>query len=93
MDFHSYIAVKPQSAEAYFNKGLTEAALGNDSVAIDDFTRTIELKPNYETAYFERGKIYLKQDDKAEACKDFKEAYNRGCLPAHHYVKTICSSD
>ncbi len=59
--------------------------------AIAEFTRAIELDPKYELAYFERGKAYLKMENKEDACRDFNEAYRKGCLPAHHYVTTICN--
>lgn len=89
-DFSTFLSLQPQDVEARFNKGLCEAAAGRLPEAIAEFTRTIELNPKYELAYFERGKAYLKMDNKEDACKDFNEAYRMGCLPAHHYVTTIC---
>ena len=89
-DFSTFLSLQPEHVEARFNKGLCEAASGRLPEAIAEFTRTIELNPKYELAYFERGKAYLKMENKEDACRDFNEAYRKGCLPAHHYVTTIC---
>jgi tetratricopeptide (TPR) repeat protein len=90
-DFSTFLSLQPEHAEARFNKGLCEAASGRMPEAIAEFTRVIELDPKYELAYFERGKAYLKMENKEDACRDFNEAYRKGCLPAHHYLTTICN--
>jgi len=90
-DFSTYLALNPGNVEAHFNKGLCEAASERFQEAISEFTRTIELSPNYEQAYYERGKVYLKLDNKENACNDFKVAYKKGCLPANYYVQTLCN--
>jgi tetratricopeptide (TPR) repeat protein len=91
-DFSAYLSLIPGDVEARFNKGLCESALKNFSQAISEFTKIIELNPNYELAYYERGKVFLKIENKEGACKDFRNAFKKGCLPAHHYLKTICNN-
>ncbi len=90
-DFSKFISLKPNNAEARFSKGLCEVASERLTEALAEFTKTIELNPNYEIAFYERGKIYIKLGNKEEACKDFKEAYRLGCIPAHHYLSSICN--
>ena len=78
---------------AYFNRGVTKAALEQYTEAIDDYTRAISINPNFFEAYFNRGvtKAALKQytealDDYTRAISinpNFFEAYfNRGVTKA-----------
>ena len=43
---------------AYYNRGVTYQASGKHQLAIDDFTRTIELQPEMTQAYLIRAKSY-----------------------------------
>lgn len=42
--------------------------------SIADLTKTIELKPDYAEAYFNRGAAYSAMKDKDNAIADFKKA-------------------
>ena len=44
-----------QTAEEYFNRGMSKDSLKDRRGAIDDYTKAIELNPNYSEAYFNRG--------------------------------------
>jgi len=90
-EFEHFLLLNPGDIEGHFNKGLADSGMENYQSAIDEFSKIIELKPNHETAYLERGKAYLMNGDKKSACLDFKEAFKKGCLPAHHYLKTECN--
>jgi protein O-mannosyl-transferase len=75
----------------YICRGIAYADLGNYSQAIDDYSRAIELKPDYAEVYNYRGKAYYglsnyRQtiDDYGRAIEikpDYTEAYiNRGAV-------------
>jgi len=62
--FTKAIELKPDYAEAYYNRGLAYLKIGskytaegrkNLNSAIADFSKAIELKPNYVDAYYSRG--------------------------------------
>ena len=78
---------------AYSNRGLAYFFQRNLELAIEDFTRVIELEPNSPLAYNNRGGAYYEQDNLELAIEDFTRAielnpdndqayYNRGVV--HH---------
>jgi len=83
--FDMAIRVKPELAEAYFNRGIALQNLGQLTETIASFERAIALKPDYFEAYFNRGNVHralgqqeaaLADYDRAIALKaDFAEAY------------------
>ena len=91
-NYKKSIALNPDNAEAYFNRGVFRLhTLKDYEGAITDFTKSIKLNPDYKEAYFERA--IAKEDllDYAGAITDYTtvitlnpdyaEAYNnRGCI-------------
>ena len=63
--FTKAIELKPDYAEAYFNRGLAYFKTGSYynrepyEKAIQDFTKAIELKPDFVDAYYHRGLAYI----------------------------------
>ena len=80
------IRLKPDYAEAYYNRGVSKGTLERYDDAIDDYDETIRLKPDYAEAYNNRGisKAALERyddaiDDYDETIRlrpDSAEAYN-----------------
>ena len=60
-------AAYSMSAEDWFDSGVDKAEGGNLKGAIADFTKSIQINPNYLDAYFKRG-------DAKEQLKDYKGA-------------------
>lgn len=60
-EYDEAIRLNPNSAEAYFNRGLAKAKLDRCPAAIADYDEAIRLKPDFAEAYFYRGclKDYL----------------------------------
>lgn len=46
-------------AEKYLNTGLENSKKGKVDLAIEDYTKAIELKPDYADAYYYRSKAWL----------------------------------
>lgn len=89
LDFTKAIELKPEYAEAYYNRGTAYGYQGHYEKAIADFTCAIEKSHLYAEAYYNRGNAYAEKGsyDKAisdytktiEIIPEFTEAYyNRG---------------
>ncbi len=61
-------------AEAFYKRGVSHAGKGNYDRAIADFTKAIELKPDYGEAHYNRGVAHYKKGDLDRARRDFEEA-------------------
>jgi regulator of sirC expression with transglutaminase-like and TPR domain len=80
----------PEDApKAYYLRGEAYEKLGNYNQALDDFKKSIELNPYYESGYMGRGILYAKSGNYQQAIEDFDHAirinpndsdlyYNRG---------------
>lgn len=51
--------VTNKTAEFYFQQGKSEAAQQNSYIAVQKFTKAIEINPNYVEAYMERAKVNM----------------------------------
>jgi protein O-GlcNAc transferase len=51
------IAIKPDYAEAYCNRGAVQESLRRASAALASYDRAIEINPSYADAHFNRGNI------------------------------------
>jgi tetratricopeptide (TPR) repeat protein len=91
------IALKPDYAEAYYNRGKVYAAAQRYAEAMRDYEQAIALKPDCAEAYLSRGNIHAFAGRYAEAMRDYEQAiafkpdyaeawFNRGaaCAGAGH---------
>jgi tetratricopeptide (TPR) repeat protein len=65
------IRLKPDSAKAYYNRGLAYGRQGNLDREIADYTEAIRLDPESAITYYSRAIAYKKQGDVAKAAEDF----------------------
>ena len=61
-------------AIAYFNRGYDYGKLGKYEKARSDYTKVIELNPEYATAYYYRGICYRKLGEYDRAISDYTKA-------------------
>ena len=52
----SYASLSAQTANEYYQKGLKNVLSDNYKAAILDFTKAIEINPDYAEAYYNRGR-------------------------------------
>jgi tetratricopeptide (TPR) repeat protein len=103
---NSAISLKPDYAEAFYNRGIVLQQLDQPNAAIDDYDRALFLKPDYFQAYSNRGIALTVLRRNAEAVASFDqalvvkpnyvEAYsNRGkaLLEMEHFEAAIESCD
>jgi tetratricopeptide (TPR) repeat protein len=66
--------VKGQSAKRHYKAGENYVESKKFEFAIDEFTKAVELDPDYTKAYVARGKLYDKAGNKEAAIDDFSKA-------------------
>ncbi|MCU0537202.1 MAG: hypothetical protein MUD14_25225 [Hydrococcus sp. Prado102] len=64
----------PNSAEFYFNRGLSQERIGDKNRAIDDHTSAIRLDPNFAPAYHHRGILSNEIGHRKKAIDDLRKA-------------------
>ena len=82
----SWINAVGQSAEGYYIRGASKNNLKDYYGAIADYTKAIELNPDYANAFYCRGiaKFIVKLD----YCSDYKRACDLGlCDNYNNYCK------
>ena len=75
--FNEIIAADPNSAEAWFNKGLVLRKSKRLSEAIAAYQKAVLLKENYSAAWNNLGLVYQQKKDFSEAEKAFKRALSQ----------------
>tara|TARA_B100000427_G_C15194999_1_gene457700 strand:+ start:38 stop:325 length:288 start_codon:yes stop_codon:yes gene_type:complete len=79
-----------QTAEEYFNRGNAKVGLDNYG-AIADYTKAIELDPNYAVAYSNRGISKENVGDLNGACSDWRKAANLGHTNSKNWIANDCN--
>ncbi len=65
-------------AKKYFNSGKEKSKKGEVDLAIEDYTKAIELKPDYADAHYYRSKAWLQIGEEEKAKSDMKTANEIG---------------
>ena len=75
-------------ADAYYNRGRAYFDLGHYRQAIEDYSKAIEIKPDYEDAYINRGAAYAQLGDANLSINDFRMAAKRGSERAKNFLRS-----
>jgi len=86
--FTRCIAMRPNSADLYNNRGLSFLFIGQDDRALEDFNMAIALDRTLAIAYRNRGSVYLRRGDKTSAIADYQKACEFGDEKACGALKT-----
>ena len=87
--FTEAIRLKPDYAEAYYNRGIARGDKGDLEGAVKDYAEAIRINPDHAEAYYNRGSVRESKGDLEGAIRDYGEAirlqpddadayYNRG---------------
>jgi len=68
------IEIKPDFAEAWYNKGVALAKLGRYNEALKAYDKAIKIKPDYSKAWYNKGNTLVNLDRYDEALKSFDKA-------------------
>lgn len=85
-NYTKYLNIVPNDTDALYFRGLAKKSYGDHQGAIDDYSRIIELYPNYPTKYISLAKLYLLRglfrygegETMDDVCEDFKKAQALG---------------
>ncbi len=72
--FTEAIRLNPDSAGAYYSRGVTYSKKGDLDKAVADCTQAIRLNPNHAETYNLRGVAYSKKGDLDKGIADFTES-------------------
>ncbi|MEI6696313.1 MAG: tetratricopeptide repeat protein [Bacteroidota bacterium] len=72
-DYNSWIKLQPDNAIAYLNRANCLADYDEEKALIE-YTKALEFKPDYISAYNNRGRTYFSLDRKEEGILDFEQA-------------------
>lgn len=68
------VSKSPRKARPYYNRGLAYQNRGTRELAMSDFNRALELKPDLYQAYNNRGIIYFDRNERDRSLSDFDTA-------------------
>jgi len=77
-------------ADAYENRGLAKAMLQQYEDAIKDYSKAIQLNPNSNSAYYNRGHLYLQLNNIKQACSDWEMALKLDNAEAKTMLEQYC---
>ncbi len=69
--YNKVIKLEPKNAEYYYRRGKTYILIANYALAVEDFNKTIALRPQYWKSYAEIVFIYASLKDEVNATKQY----------------------
>ena len=73
-DFQAAVNITPDEPDALWDLALAQEKNGKVAEAIQTYDRMLQIKPNFETGYYNRGLLKLSRNDYNGAISDFKRA-------------------
>lgn len=63
-----------KEAEDHFWQGIEYQKQDNNDLAMEEFTKAIEIDPDYQYAYYNRALVYYQKGDLANSLSDYNKA-------------------
>ena len=76
------LAIWPEVAFAYYNRGLVSLQLGDADAALEDLNKAAEITPDNPELYWQRARAYQMKDRPADGLRDLEEAVRLGVAEA-----------
>jgi tetratricopeptide (TPR) repeat protein len=91
-DYSQSIKLKA-SPDAFTNRAFCYLQLNNESKALQDLNFTIHQYPNFSSAYYLRGMLFIKKKRKTEACQNLSKASELGNNQAKAALSKFCQNN
>jgi tetratricopeptide (TPR) repeat protein len=80
-DFNKSIELDSTNGDVYFSRGTVKqfSDKKDNKGALEDYSKAITLGNAQPCVYYYRAEIYLERKENENACKDFKDALDKGC--------------
>ncbi|MCC6836228.1 MAG: hypothetical protein IT213_14670 [Cytophagales bacterium] len=78
--FSEVLNIESNNSRAYISRGYCYGMQQKYSLAFHDFDKALQIEPKNPLLYREKGKVYLKMNNKVKACEQFKIAKELGLL-------------
>lgn len=88
-DLDQMLKLSPNSAIAYFNKGVVYVEMQDYTSALSAFNKAIELEPTFGEAFYNRGYVYFKLGNRAHGTADLSRAGELGIVPSYNLLKRM----
>jgi tetratricopeptide (TPR) repeat protein len=72
--WNDVISKSPDKARPYINRGFAYTSLGQLDKAIEDYSKAIEINPNFTDSYYNRGLAYMNSGQPEKAMADYSKA-------------------
>lgn len=89
-DLKRSLALMPELPHTHFNLGNVYAKQGEWTLALDAYTKAIELFPYFADAYFNRGVVQIMVGETQKGCLDFSKAGELGIEESYTVMKKFC---
>ena len=86
-DLDKVVALMPDFAQAFFNRGNIATKLNDFKSAVVDYTRAIEINDRFAEAYFNRGLARLYIGNSEQGIADLSKAGELGLFHAYNVIK------
>lgn len=89
-DLRSVIRLMPELPHAHFNLGNIFAKQNELTLALESYTKAIELFPYFADAYFNRAVVQILLGETQKGCLDLSKAGELGIEQAYEVMKKYC---
>jgi tetratricopeptide (TPR) repeat protein len=87
------MSANPNSAEFYFQRGLSQERLGDKQKAIEDYNEALKIDSSHAYAYFHRGTLHKEVGQRKLAVEDLRKAakyfLEKGDIEGYQKAKTL----
>jgi len=89
-EYTNCLKIDSLNFSAYFNMGNALYYLKRDSLAIINYDKAVNIKPDFADAYYNKGMASLNLNITLQACNSFRSALSYGKNEAGSMVNTYC---
>ena len=87
------LALNPSSATVWYDSGVIKREAGDLNGAIDDFEKSYEIDPSFNSAIHNIGSLYFELGKNKKACKYWKIGADQGNQNSQTLLERHCSDE